>query len=64
MQIIANTHLQTGDSEVSYEANDLRVVLYFHQLPELVVALQPRQQTAEFMVVVGIWQTLKCKQNE
>lgn len=51
----ANAHLQTGDSEVSYEANNLRVVLYFDQLPELVVALQPRQQAAEFMVVVGIW---------
>lgn len=58
----ANTHLQTGDSEVCYETNNFRVVFYFDQLPQLVVTLQPRQQTTELMVVIRIWQTLKYKQ--
>lgn len=57
-----STHLQTGDREIGYEPNDLWIVFYFDQLSQLVVALQPCQQAAELMVVVGIWQTLKWKQ--
>lgn len=56
-----DTHLQTGDGEVGYEPNDFWVVFYFDQLPQLVVALQPRQQAAELVVVVGIRQTLEWK---
>lgn len=59
--LLLNTHLQTGDSEVSYETNNLRVVFYFDQLPQLVVTLEPRQQATELMVIIGIGQTLKCK---
>lgn len=58
-----STHLQTGDGEVGYEANNFRVVFYFDQLPQLVITLKPRQQTAELMVVVRVRQTLKWKHN-
>lgn len=58
----SDTHLQTGDGEVGYEPNDFWVVFHFDQLPQLVVALQPRQQAAELVVVVGIRQTLEWKQ--
>lgn len=54
-----STHLQTGDGEVGYEANNFGVVFYFDQLPQLVVTLQPRQQTTELVVVIRIRQTLK-----
>lgn len=58
---VTNTHLQTGDSEVGYESNNFRVVFYFDQLPQLIVALQPREQTTELMVVIRIRQTLEKK---
>lgn len=56
-----STHLQTGDGEVGYESDDFRVVFYFDQLPQLIVTLQPRQQTTELVVVIRIRQTLKQK---
>lgn len=56
-----STHLQTGDGEVGYESNNFRVVFYFDQLPQLIVTLQPREQTTELMVVIRIRQTLQHK---
>ena len=58
------SHLQTGDGEVSDEADHLRVVFHFDQFPQLIVALQPRQQPAELVVVIGVWQTLERKHEE
>lgn len=62
MNLVGGAHLKTGDGEVGYEPDDLWVVFYFDQLPQLVVALQPRQQAAELVIVVGIRQTLQGKQ--
>lgn len=58
---VLSTHLQTGDGEVGYESNNFRVVFYFDQLPQLIVTLQPREQTTELMVVIRIRQTLRHK---
>lgn len=57
-------YLQTGDGEVGDEADDLGVVLHLDQLAQLVVTLEPRQQTAELVVVVGVRQTLGAQGGE
>lgn len=47
-------YLQAGDGEVGDEPDDLGVVLHLHQFSQLVIAFQPGQQSAEFVVVIWV----------
>ena len=51
-------YLQTGDGELGDEFDHFRVVVHLHQFTELVVWLEPSQQTTELMIVAGVWQAL------
>jgi len=47
-------YLEAGDSELGNEFDDLGVVVNFNQFTELIVGLEPSQQTTELVVVAGV----------
>jgi hypothetical protein len=56
-------YLQTLHSELGNQLDSLRIVLHHDELPQLVVGLEPSQQTAELVVVAGVTQPLSSHNN-
>lgn len=47
-------YLQAFNRELGNKLNDVSIVIYHHQLTQLIVCLQTSQQTAKLVVIIGL----------